>query len=59
MTAPAAPATARACEVRVCAGPGCVAKCSLEIAERFDAVVAENSLSDRVRVIRTGCHGLC
>jgi len=59
MTAPAAPATARACEVRVCAGPGCVAKGSLEIAERFDAVVAENSLSDRVRVIRTGCHGLC
>jgi len=59
MTAPGAPATARTCEMRVCAGPGCVAKGSLEIAERFDAVVAENALSDRVRVIRTGCHGLC
>jgi NADH:ubiquinone oxidoreductase subunit F (NADH-binding)/(2Fe-2S) ferredoxin len=54
-----ASAPARTCEVRVCAGPGCVAKGSLEIAERFDAVVAEGSLSDRVRVIRTGCHGLC
>ena len=50
---------ARTCEVRVCAGPGCVAKGSLEIADRFDEAVAAGSLQDRVRVVRTGCHGLC
>ena len=54
-----APAPARTCEVRVCAGPGCVAKGSLEIADRFDKAVAAGSSQDRVHVIRTGCHGLC
>jgi NADH:ubiquinone oxidoreductase subunit F (NADH-binding)/(2Fe-2S) ferredoxin len=46
-------------EVRVCAGSGCVANGSLRIAERFEAAIAEKGLSDSVRVIKTGCHGLC
>ena len=47
-------------EVRVCAGSGCVANGSLEIAERFEAAHRRSAaLADRVRVVRTGCHGLC
>jgi len=46
-------------EVRVCAGSGCVANGSLAIAERFETAIAEKSLGSSVRVIKTGCHGLC
>jgi (2Fe-2S) ferredoxin len=46
-------------EVRVCAGSGCVASGSLEVAQRFEAAFAERGAADRVLVVRTGCHGLC
>lgn len=46
-------------EVRVCAGSGCVANGSLEIADRFDQAIAASPLAGNVRVVRTGCHGLC
>ncbi|NTU71325.1 MAG: 4Fe-4S binding protein [Coriobacteriia bacterium] len=46
-------------EIRVCAGSGCVANGSLEIADRFDAAIEQAGAADRFRVVRTGCHGLC
>ncbi len=46
-------------EIRVCAGSGCVANGSLEIADRFEAALSAAGASDRVKVVRTGCHGLC
>lgn len=46
-------------EVRVCAGSGCVANGSLAIADRFEEAIAEHGDAARVRVIKTGCHGLC
>lgn len=46
-------------EVRVCAGSGCVANGSLEIADRFERALADSERLGHVRVVRTGCHGLC
>ena len=46
-------------EIRVCAGSGCVANGSLEIADRFEAALARAGASERFKVVRTGCHGLC
>ncbi len=46
-------------EIRVCAGSGCVANGSLEIADRFEAAIAAADAADRIKVVRTGCHGLC
>ncbi|PKQ16113.1 MAG: NADH-quinone oxidoreductase subunit F [Actinobacteria bacterium HGW-Actinobacteria-7] len=46
-------------EVRVCAGSACVANGSLQIAQRFEEAIARNGLAGSVRVIKTGCHGLC
>jgi len=46
-------------EIRVCAGSGCVAGGSLAVAERFEQALLQRGASERVRVIRTGCHGLC
>jgi NADH:ubiquinone oxidoreductase subunit F (NADH-binding)/(2Fe-2S) ferredoxin/NAD-dependent dihydropyrimidine dehydrogenase PreA subunit len=46
-------------EIRVCAGSGCVANGSLEIADRFEAAIAAADAADHIKVVRTGCHGLC
>jgi len=46
-------------EVRICAGSGCVANGSLAIASRFETAISEHGLSDRMRIIKTGCFGLC
>lgn len=45
--------------IRVCTGPGCVVNGSLNVADRFEEVIAAVGAEDRVRVVRTGCHGLC
>jgi len=44
--------------VRVCS-TGCRALGALEVCETFDAEIARRGLSDRVRIVRVGCHGLC
>ena len=56
---PAQSAAPAAYEVRVCAGSGCVANGSLAIAARFEAAIAEAGAGDSMRVVKTGCHGLC
>ncbi|MDP2181369.1 MAG: NAD(P)H-dependent oxidoreductase subunit E, partial [Actinomycetota bacterium] len=45
--------------IRVCTGPGCVVNGSLNVADRFDEAIASAGAEVRVRVVRTGCHGLC
>lgn len=45
--------------VMVCAGTGCSSSGSGPIAEAFEKEVAKNGLDNEVRVIRTGCFGLC
>ncbi|MFB3892348.1 MAG: NADH-quinone oxidoreductase subunit NuoF [Phycisphaerae bacterium] len=45
--------------VRVCGGPGCVAKGALKIFEQFKRAVAESGANVRVEAKCVGCHGLC
>jgi NADH-quinone oxidoreductase subunit F/NADP-reducing hydrogenase subunit HndC len=46
-------------EIRICAGSGCVANGSLEVAERFERAIEAAGAGERVSVVKTGCHGLC
>ncbi|MDZ4064875.1 MAG: NAD(P)H-dependent oxidoreductase subunit E, partial [Coriobacteriia bacterium] len=45
--------------IRVCTGSGCVVNGSLDVANRFEEAIAAAGARDHVRVVRTGCHGLC
>ena len=45
--------------VLVCGGTGCTSSGSEKIIEKFESCLAEKGLSDEVKVIRTGCFGLC
>ncbi len=45
--------------VLVCGGTGCTSSGSEKIIEKFEFCLAEKGLSDEVKVIRTGCFGLC
>ena len=46
-------------EVRVCAGNACHAVGRAAVTAAFRDQLAERGLSDSVRVVETGCHGLC
>ena len=45
--------------VLVCGGTGCTSSKSLEIISEFEAQLKANGLDSEVRVIKTGCFGLC
>ena len=45
--------------VLVCGGTGCTSANSPAIIEALDAQSAEKGLTDEVKVVQTGCHGLC
>ena len=45
--------------VLVCGGTGCTSANSPAIIEALEAQIAEKGLSDEVKVVQTGCHGLC
>ncbi|MDO9557511.1 MAG: NADH-quinone oxidoreductase subunit NuoF [Coriobacteriia bacterium] len=45
--------------IRVCTGSGCAMNGSLEVADAFEAAIAQAGANDSVRVVRTGCHGMC
>ena len=45
--------------VRVCIGPGCLAKGSLGLYELFNQAVAEAGADVQVEARGVGCHGLC
>jgi len=45
--------------IRVCTGSGCVMNGSVEVADSLEAAVERAGAADRIRVVRTGCHGLC
>ena len=45
--------------VLVCGGTGCTSSNSPKIIEQFEAQIKEKGLEDEVKVIRTGCFGLC
>lgn len=45
--------------VLVCGGTGCTSANSPAIIETLEAQIAEKGLTDEVKVVQTGCHGLC
>jgi len=53
-------ATARGTTIiRVCTGSGCAMNGSVEVADSFEAAIERAGAGDHLRVVRTGCHGLC
>ena len=45
--------------VMVCGGTGCTASHSDKIIEEFNKEIAAVNLNEEVKVIKTGCFGLC
>ena len=45
--------------VLVCGGTGCSSSGSAELIKRFEEQIAKNGLDKEVKVVRTGCFGLC
>lgn len=45
--------------VLVCGGTGCTSANAPAIIEVLEAQIAEKGLADEVKVVQTGCHGLC
>ncbi len=45
--------------VMVCGGTGCVSSSSMKIMDRFNELLAENDMDREIKVVKTGCFGLC
>ncbi len=45
--------------VLVCAGTGCTSSNSLKILDEMEALLASNKLDNEVKIVKTGCFGLC
>jgi (2Fe-2S) ferredoxin len=45
--------------VMVCGGTGCTSSDSPAIIKEFEKLIESNGLADEVKVVRTGCFGLC
>ena len=46
-------------EILVCGGTGCTSSNSKEIIEKLNEVIKKEDIGNEVKVIRTGCFGLC
>ncbi|WP_314061729.1 NADH-quinone oxidoreductase subunit NuoF [uncultured Vagococcus sp.] len=46
-------------EILVCAGTGCIASKSQALIEALEEQLAKNQLTEQVRIVSTGCFGLC
>ncbi len=55
----AAPAEGVRRHVLVCGGTGCTSSGSTQLLERFHQRLEAHGLADQVKVVRTGCFGLC
>ncbi len=45
--------------VLICGGTGCTSSGSMKIADKIQAEIDKNGLTDEVQVVKTGCFGLC
>ena len=45
--------------VLICGGTGCTSSGSVKIADALEEQIALNGLADEIKVVRTGCFGLC
>lgn len=46
-------------QVLICGGTGCTSSGSAVLIDEFENRIKENGLSDEVKIVRTGCFGLC
>ena len=46
-------------QVLICGGTGCTSSGSVKIAEKLEEEIKKNGLADEVKVVKTGCFGLC
>ncbi len=46
-------------QVLICGGTGCTSSGSKTLIAEFEARLAENGLSEEVKIVQTGCFGLC
>ena len=46
-------------QVLICGGTGCTSSGSVKIAEKLEEEIEKNGLAGEVKVVRTGCFGLC
>jgi len=46
-------------QVLICGGTGCTSSGSMKIAQKLEEEIEKNGLADEVKVVRTGCFGLC
>ena len=47
------------CHVMICGGTGCTSSGSDKVAKAFETQIMAADLENEVKVIRTGCFGLC
>jgi len=45
--------------VLICAGTGCTSSKSLDLVKRFEEVIRMKDLQNEIKVVKTGCFGLC
>ena len=45
--------------VLICGGTGCTSSGSMKIISKFSEELAKQGLSDEIKVVQTGCFGLC
>ncbi len=45
--------------VLICGGTGCTSSGSAQIQSRFEELLAKNKIQDEIKLVRTGCFGLC
>jgi len=45
--------------VLICAGTGCTSSKSLELVKRFEEAITMRDLQNEIKVVKTGCFGLC
>ena len=46
-------------QVLICGGTGCTSSGSKKIIDEFEAQIKTNGLEDEIKIVRTGCFGLC
>ena len=46
-------------QVLICGGTGCTSSGSQQIQDKFEAEIEKNDLQDEIKLVRTGCFGLC
>ncbi|MBR4768549.1 MAG: NAD(P)H-dependent oxidoreductase subunit E, partial [Lachnospiraceae bacterium] len=46
-------------QVLICGGTGCTSSGSKKIQEEFRAQIEKNDLQDEIKIVQTGCFGLC